>query len=113
MTADSTPGTGEVVVFEAPLTRWAGDKAVYHLVTLVGEAADAITMHERIRRLELGARRGFGSVKVLAQIGDTRWKTSVFPQKSRSEWILLVGKKVIRAEDLTLGELLRIELELI
>ena len=52
------------------------------------EAAEAITMHERLRRLEFGARRGFGSVKVIAAIGDTRWKTSVFPSKTGEWWLL-------------------------
>ena len=60
------------------------------------EHAEAIAMHERIRRLELGGRRGFGSVKVMAMVGETRWKTSVFPSKT-GEWWLLVGKKVLKA----------------
>ena len=89
-----------------------------------GDAADAITMHERIRRLELGSRRGFGSVKVMAQIGSTRWKTSVFPSTDSSSssskavvqqksWWLLISKKVMRAEDLALDDMLTVELELL
>ena len=77
-----------------------------------GDAADAITMHERIRRLELGSRRGFGSVKVMAQIGETRWETSVFPSES-GNWWLLIGKKVMRMEDLVLDDKLTVELELL
>src|SRR3546814_3833162 len=50
------------------------------LPIFTGPAAEAIAMHERLRRLEYGARRGFGSVKVLARIGETEWKSSVFPQ---------------------------------
>jgi hypothetical protein len=69
-------------------------------------------MHERLHRLEFGARRGFGSVKVMARIGNTRWKTSVFPSKS-GEWWLLVSKKVMRAEDLAEGHALTVELELL
>ena len=77
-----------------------------------GDAADAITMHERIRRLELGSRRGFGSVKVMAQIGETRWETSVFPSES-GDWWLLISKKVMRMEDLALDDELTVELELL
>jgi hypothetical protein len=96
-----------------PLARWQGDRGTYHLVTIIGEAAEAIAMHERVRRLEFGARRGFGSVKVMAKIGETCWKTSVFPQDKSSKWVLLVSKKVMRAEDLAIGEQLKLELELI
>ena len=60
-------------------------------------------MHARIHRLESGKQRGFGSVKISAEIGGIRWKTSVFPQQKQSECALLVSKKVMRAEDLAQG----------
>ena len=86
------------------LKRWQGERGTYHLVTITGDTADAIAMHERLHRLEFGARRGFGSVKVMARVGGTQWKTSVFPQSQKTEWILLVSKKVMRAEDLSEGD---------
>ena len=70
-------------------------------------------MHARLHRLEFGTQRGFGSVKVIAQIGDTQWKSSVFPQAKQSEWVLLVSKKVMRAEDLTEGDRLEVSLDLL
>ena len=94
-----------------PLARWEGERGTYHLVTITGEEAEALQAHEAMQRLELGARRGFGSVKVMARIGATEWKTSVFPQKQRSQWILLVSKKVMRREDLAEGDPLALELE--
>ncbi|MBA4165265.1 MAG: DUF1905 domain-containing protein [Erythrobacter sp.] len=115
--------TMERLVFTAPLVRWQGDRGTYHLLVITDDAAEAIAMHERLRRLEYGARRGFGSVKVVARIGETEWKSSVFPQKSPSssnavgrqerEWILLVSRKVMHAEDLAAGDEVRLELELI
>ena len=103
----------EEVAAHVALTRWKGERGTYHLVTFAGEPAETIAMHERLQRLEFGSRRGFGSVKVIAQIGDTRWKTSVFPQRARSEWILLVSKKVMREEDLAEGDDLSVTLELL
>ncbi|ANY20216.1 hypothetical protein A6F68_01703 [Tsuneonella dongtanensis] len=91
---------------------WRGERGTYHLVTITGEAAEAITQAERLQRLEFGARRGFGSVKVMALVGETRWKTSVFPSKS-GDWWLLIGKKVLHAEDLAEGDPLTVELELL
>ena len=97
----------------ATLRKWQGSRGTYHLVTLADSAAEAIEMHERLHRLEFGARRGFGSVKVVAQIGETAWKTSVFPQQGKTEWVLLVSKKVMRAEDLAEGDRIALELELL
>ncbi len=102
----------EALVCSFEIQRWQGEKAVYHMVTIGGDMAEAITMHERLHRLEFGARRGFGSVKVTAAIGGTQWRTSVFPSKL-GEWWLLVGKKVLKAEDLVVGDTAEIALELL
>ena len=103
----------ENVTCTLPLRQWRGERGTYHLVTITGDEAEAIAMHERLSRLEFGSRRGFGSVKVMARIGGTRWKTSVFPQNRKSEWVLLVSKKVMKAEDLAEGDELALELELL
>ena len=103
----------ETLSMVTPLVRWDGGTAAYHLVRIDGEPAEAIAMHARIERLESGKRRGFGSVKVVARIGDTTRKSSVFPQDKSSRWILLVSKKVMRAEDLAEGDPVELELELL
>lgn len=116
----------DTLVHRAPLARWQGEKAVYHLVTITGDVAEVLEAHALMQRLELGRRRGFGSVKVIATIGETQWKTSVFPQKvtsdetcaggvaqNRKNWILLVSKKVMRAEDLAPGDDIGVELSLL
>ncbi|QYJ07726.1 DUF1905 domain-containing protein [Qipengyuania flava] len=102
----------ETLAFTGPISRWQGEKATYHMLTIGGEVAEEISMHERLRRLEFGGRRGFGSVKVMARIGETEWKTSVFPSKT-GEWWLLVGKKVLKAEDLAAGDDASLTLDLI
>ena len=78
-----------------------------------GAEAEALAGHALMHRLEFGRARGFGSLKIMARIGATEWKTSVFPQNSQSEWILLVSKKVMRAEDLAEGDAVTLELELL
>ncbi|MCP5397074.1 MAG: DUF1905 domain-containing protein [Sphingomonadaceae bacterium] len=103
----------ETLTHTSPLSRWQGDKAVYHLLRIDGHTAEAITMHARLHRLEFGTQRGFGSAKVMARIGDTAWKTSVFPQDQSTSWILLVSKKVMRAEDLAADDLIKVTLELL
>jgi hypothetical protein len=103
----------ETVTATLPLTRWQGDRGTYHLVVIAGVEAEQIAMHARLHRLEYGRQRGFGSVKVMARIGSTEWKTSVFPQDRSTEWILLVSKKVMRAEDLAEGDPVVLELILL
>lgn len=102
-----------MVTATLPLTRWQGDRGTYHLVVITGDEAEQIAMHARLHRLEYGRQRGFGSVKVMARIGETEWKTSVFPQDRSTEWILLVSKKVMRAEDLAEGDPVALELKLL
>ncbi|MEE4154848.1 MAG: DUF1905 domain-containing protein [Erythrobacter sp.] len=80
--------------------RWQGEQATYHLVTFTGVEAETLTGEALMHRLEHGRARGFGSIKVAARIGATRWTTSVFPQNRQSEWILLLSKSVMRAESL-------------
>ncbi|QFT78737.1 DUF1905 domain-containing protein [Erythrobacter sp. THAF29] len=92
-----------------PLKRWQGDRGTYHLVIFEGEEAEALAMHARLHRLEFGKSRGFGSVKVAARIGETKWRTSVFPQEKQSEWVLLVSRKVMRAEALSEGDEVALE----
>ena len=100
----------EAITATLPLKRWQGDRGTYHLVTITGPEAEAISTHATLHRLEFGKQRGFGSVKVMARIGETEWKTSVFPMKiddmkrTSKNWTLLVSKKVMRAEDLAEGE---------
>ena len=94
----------ETITATLPLRRWQGEKATYHLVGFTGEEAEALAGHALMQKLEFGKRGGFGSVKVMATIGETTWKTSVFPQDKQSEWILLVSKKVMKAEDLAPGD---------
>jgi hypothetical protein len=81
-------------------------------VSIGGEAAETIRAHELMRRLDLGRRRGFGSVKVEAAIGESRWPTSVFPSRSGG-WFMAVKKAICRAEALEDGEEIEVRLELL
>ena len=104
---------GDTVRFSAPLQVWQGEAhGGVGYVVIAGTAAEAITGHELMRRLELGRRRGFGSVKVTVRVGASEWRTSVFPQKSGG-WFLPVKKAIQRAEELVEGGLVEAELELL
>ena len=80
-------------------------------VHLTDEAAQQVTGHELERRLELGKRRGFGSVKVAVRVGTSAWQTSVFP--SQGKWFLPIKKPVRLAEGLIEGQPVVVELDLL
>ena len=104
---------GETVSFTAELRVWPteshGDMGY---VTIAGPAGEAIRGFELLRRLELGHRRGFGSVKVEVTVNDSHWSTSVFPQKDGG-WFLPMKKAICRAEGLQPGDEVEIRLDLL
>jgi hypothetical protein len=77
-----------------------------------GEAAEHVVAHEFERRLEVGKRRGFGSVKASVTLGASRWQTSLFPNKDGS-WFLPIKKPVRLAEGIEEGDRIEVELELL
>ena len=104
--------SAEIVRFTAPLLGWHTDShGMMGYVSIAGDAAEAIRGHELMRRLELGKRRGFGSVKVNVACGESRWSTSVFPQDGA--WFLPIKKAIMRAEGLEEGQPVSVELELL
>ena len=76
-----------------------------------GKDAEAISAHEIHQRILTGKRRGFGSVKVEARIGDSAWSTSVFPQDYG--WFLPVKAAVRRAHALEEGSTAKVDLRLL
>lgn len=70
--------------------------AAWHFITLPGEAADQV-------KFVAGQRKGFGSVRVKAKIGDTIWKTSLFPDKTSDSFLLPLKAGVRKTEKLSAG----------
>lgn len=85
---------------------WAHDgPAAWYFVSLPGDLADDLTA------ATVGS--PFGSRRVEATIGGTRWSTSVFPDSKRSTFVLPVKQSVRRAEDLDDGALVEVTLRLL
>ena len=101
----------ETITHTGPLWRWTTPSApaAWHFVTIDGEAGEALSGTAIMRRLE-GNARGFGSLKVVATIGGSAFKTSVFPSKE-SGWLLPVKASVRKAEGLNEGDAVTVVLE--
>ena len=66
-----------------------------------------------IREIASQFRRGFGSVKVQATLGDSSWKTSIFPDTERKQFILFLKKQVRLQNEISLGNVVSGEIYLI
>jgi hypothetical protein len=101
----------ERITHTGTLWRWtsASGTGAWHFVTIDGDAGEALSGTALMRRLEKSI-GGFGSLKVTARIGDSLFKTSLFPSKSLG-WMLPVKASVRKAEGVSEGDLVEVVLE--
>ncbi|MFO0882101.1 MAG: DUF1905 domain-containing protein [Candidatus Saccharimonadales bacterium] len=92
--------------FTAELWQYPG-YAAWYFVTLPKDISDEIKIVT-----DSGVRRGFGSVKITAQIAASRWETSIFPDKKSESYLLPVKKTVRIAEHIEAGDIIKLEISL-
>lgn len=83
--------------FSATVIRWQAD-AAWHFVPL------PVDLGEEINRWAGDLKGGWGSIKVDVRIGETRWKTSIFPDSSTGSFLLPVKAAVRKAEGIAEGD---------
>lgn len=97
-------------MFEAALWRWEARSDMWMFVSLPEDVS------EEIRGLLGDFTRGFGSVPVAVRVGDSSWRTSIFPGASGlgggGRYVLPMKASVRRAEGLDLGDSVTVEVEL-
>ena len=97
-----------MVAFDAELWIWDARRAdTWTFVSLPTEAS------EDIRDLASGPRRGFGSLRVRVTVGESTWKTSIFPDSARGSYVLPIKRSVRTAEALQPGDVATLTVELI
>ena len=80
--------------FSGELAIWRGQKSKWFLMVLPRDISD------HARYFTSHVQRGFKSLKVDAQIGDSQWRTSLFPSKERQSYLLFVKKSVREAQNI-------------
>ena len=91
-------------IFECTATVWLWrsaakpDASGWYFATIDPQTA------AEIKYAVLGMARAFGSVKVSAQIGSTRWQTSLFPNKETGGYLLPLKASVRSAEGLKVDD---------
>jgi hypothetical protein len=96
----------------APLWVWRGSgnrpppKAAWYFVTVTGDVAVAIGAAAS------GRTGGFGSVKVMATIGETAWTTSLFPSREAGGYLLPIKAAVRQRTQLDVDMMVTVEIAL-
>lgn len=91
--------------FRAELWLYHGE-AGWHFLTLPADVADDL------REEAAAFRKGFGSVKVTAEISGHTWQTSVFPDSKSRSYLLPVKKSVKDAAGIRAGDDVAVRLEI-
>ena len=81
-------------------------QAAWHFVTLPQKES------ELIKELFASAKRGWGSLPVIVTIGQTQWKTSIFPDKKAGAYLLPLKADVRKKENLSAGDTIRFTVEI-
>src|SRR3989344_9442626 len=65
-----------------------------------------------IKETHAKKKRGFGSVKVVATLGKTKWSSSIFPDKQSGTYLLPLKAQVRRAEGVDDGDTVSFTLDI-
>jgi hypothetical protein len=93
-----------------PVWLWQGAdgapaKGAWYFLTIDGETAQAI-------RASATRADAWGSVRIVATVGATTWRTSLFPSKQAGGWLLPLKATVRKAEKLAEGAVIEAVLAL-
>ena len=93
--------------FEAPLWRWTSRASFHTFVTLPADVEDAVLA------IAGDLLNGWSSVRVDAQIGKTRFRTSLFPLSEANGYVLPVKRAVRDSEEFGVGDSVSVSLVLV
>jgi len=91
--------------FTAPVGHYPG-KGGWYFVTIPQDVSDDIGT------LFQGLSRGWGSFSATVTIGDTRWQTSIFPDKASATFLLPLKAQIRKKEEIAEGDTISLLLEL-
>lgn len=84
--------------FKSEVWLYPAENAAWHFVTVEKPIS------QKIKEIKGLPSRGFGSIRVEATIGKTKWNTSIFPDKRYGAYILPVKELVRRKEHIRNGD---------
>lgn len=97
------------VSFKGKCWLWQSEKAAWHFITLPEANSEEIKFFNEGQSLK---KRGWGTVRVKATIGETTWETSIFPHKDSKAYILPIKAAVRKAEQIAVGNEVHLHLDI-
>jgi hypothetical protein len=90
--------------FEGEVWRWTGVSA-WHFISVSQEVSDAIK-----KSREGVPRVGWGAIPVSVRVGESAWKTSIFPDKKSGTFLLPLKADIRKKEGLVAGNKVEVNL---
>lgn len=91
-----------IIKFKGEIFHWRGP-APYLFVAVPEEPS------RELKAISAIVTYGWGVIPVQAQIGNTEWKTSLFPKQGR--YLVPIKMSVQKAENITVGDSVNIQIE--
>ena len=85
---------------------WQG-KGAWHFVTIPKNTAD------EIKAMFGYLKSGWGSLPVKLQLGQSVWKTSIFPDSKGGGYLIPIKKAILKAEKLNVDDMVEIIIEVL
>jgi hypothetical protein len=79
----------------------------WHFVTIPKNISD------EIKQLFKDRTRGWGSLRVQVNLGETSWQTSIFPDKKEDAYLLPLKSEIRKKENITENDLINFILEVL
>ena len=92
--------------FTAKVWLFSSEKSSWHFVTMPQDQSDEIKFFSE-------STIGFGSKRVKVTIGDSTWKTSLFPSKELAAYVLPIKANIRKAENIKLQDEITVSLEVL
>lgn len=97
--------SGNLYIFRANVWLYPG-KAGWHFVSLPRNKS------AQIKALFSAAHKGWGSIPIIATVGKTTWRTSIFPEKKSGTYLLPIKAEARKKENILEGDSITISVEI-
>ncbi len=89
---------------------WQGSKSTWHYVGVPLPVSDEV---HTLAQYHQSRRRGWGAVRVSAQIGAYSWQTSIFPAFENHQYQLFLKADIRKRAQLVAGDEVTVRLQLL
>jgi hypothetical protein len=71
------------------------------------------TLSAKIKKLFLGLERGWGSLPVKVKLGESEWRTSIFPDTKTNSYLLPLKAGIRKKEHIKAEDKVKVSLEIL